>query len=628
MPRPSSKVRARKMFFSKSRTKTRPPSTSASRRGVLEVDVSRVRFRHELAQHAVEDALTSKRRSELHARALTALRRRGVTDIDRLARHAAGSADPLAVLELAPIAGDRAAELGAHRSAAQHFAAALCFGERMDEPRLADVLQRHARQSQLADDLEAALASQCHALAIWRRIGAARAEGECLRALSLMLWLSGRGADALAAARGAVDLLESAAPDGAELLQAQATLAQCILVAGAGDETAMNHAKRALEAAERVGAEAVAVDALTTLGAAEVYTGQANGWRSLEAALRRARAERLDYETGRALINLVEAGRDLRQYAIADRYRAEALAHVSERGAERVFLRRRLLSDVAELDLERGRWVDAERMARAALDVRGAGAIIRARVLTVLGRLRTRRGDGDPWELLDEAASLAVDDNVPLAAARAEAAWLAGEVPRAEREAQAGLDLAERFAATDPWWSGEIRFWAWKTGCPVVLRPDTPEPFYLHAAGRFREAAALWGSIGCPYQEALALADSPEQRDLRDALAIFQTLEALPMATAVARRLRAAGARDVPRGPRASTTRNPARLTRRELEVVDLIAVGMGNAEIARKLVVSPKTVENHVSAILKKLEVTSRAAAAEKAASLRIQDRGAGPAR
>lgn len=589
-------------------------------RGVLEVDASRVRFRHELAQNAVEEALTSKQRRQLHARALTALRRRGATDIARLARHAAGCADAGAVLELAPIAGDRAAELGAHRSAAQHYAAALSFAERMDELRRADLLERHARQSVLMDDLDAALASQRHALAIRRRSGDARAEGECLSALSNMLWLNGGGADPLAAAQRAVELLESAAPGGAELANAYATLAQCFLVTGSGDAPAGKHARRALGLAERCGAEAVAVDALTTLGAAEVYEAQERGWETLETALRRARSAGLDWHTGRVLVNLVEGGRDLKHYPIADRYRAEALAHVSARGAERIFLRRRLLSDVAQLDLERGRWVDAERTARAALDLYDAGAMIRVRALTVLGRLAARRGDGDPWKHLDEAASLAVNDNVPLQAARAEAAWLSGELPRGQREAEAGLERAERWLAVDPWWRGELSFWAWKTGCSIVIRPDTPEPFSLHAAGRFREAAACWRSIGCPYEEALALADSTDQRDLRSALAIFQELDAQPMATAVARTLREAGARAVPRGPRASTARNPARLTRRELEVLDLIGVGLRNAEIAERLVVSPKTVENHVSAIMKKLRVDSRAAAAEKAASLRIQ--------
>ena len=56
-------------------------------------------------------------------------------------------------------------------------------------------------------------------------------------------------------------------------------------------------------------------------------------------------------------------------------------------------------------------------------------------------------------------------------------------------------------------------------------------------------------------------------------------------------------------------------LTRRELEVVRLIAAGLTNAEIAERLVVSEHTVHRHVSNILGKLGVPSRAAAASLAA-------------
>lgn len=52
-------------------------------------------------------------------------------------------------------------------------------------------------------------------------------------------------------------------------------------------------------------------------------------------------------------------------------------------------------------------------------------------------------------------------------------------------------------------------------------------------------------------------------------------------------------------------------LTRRELEVVALIAEGLGNADIARRLTLSVRTVENHVSRVLDKLGFTSRAAIA-----------------
>lgn len=74
--------------------------------------------------------------------------------------------------------------------------------------------------------------------------------------------------------------------------------------------------------------------------------------------------------------------------------------------------------------------------------------------------------------------------------------------------------------------------------------------------------------------------------------------------------------RGIPRGPRPSTKGNPAGLTNRQLEVLDLMADGLGNAEIGDRLFVSPKTVEHHVSAILAKLDARTRA----EAVSLALQ--------
>jgi DNA-binding NarL/FixJ family response regulator len=55
-------------------------------------------------------------------------------------------------------------------------------------------------------------------------------------------------------------------------------------------------------------------------------------------------------------------------------------------------------------------------------------------------------------------------------------------------------------------------------------------------------------------------------------------------------------------------------LTPRELEVLDLLAIGCRNHEIARRLTVSEKTVRNHVSQVLAKLHVPDRTAAALRA--------------
>jgi len=482
------------------------------------------------------------------------------------------------------------------------------------------LLQRHARQCLLLDEAEAALVSQRRALAIYRRLRDVRSEGECLDGLSLILWHTGEGNVAVEAAEASIAALESLSPPAPELARAYAGLAQRLGMIGRSD--CLDHAQHALVLAERVSDEGAAVHALTTIAVVEIYSGHEAGWRRLEQTLERARAARLDEELGRILVNLVEAGRDLRRYAVVDRYADEALAHVGERGVDRVFLRRRLQSDLAELHLERGRWEEAERLAGTLLVRETAGAIPRVRALTVIGRLRARRGNRAVWELLDEAVPLAVADCLPLAAARAEAAWLTGDLARARREVEAGLADAPA-DGVDVWWSSELAFWAWKAGGPTQPLQQAPHPYASHVAGRYRESAASWRSIGCPYNEGLALADSGDEADLRSALAIFNELGARPMAQRVAASLHKRGARRIPRGPRASTARNPAGLTSRELEVLTLLDSGTRNTDIAERLVVSPKTIEHHVSAIFRKLGVANRDAAVAEAARLGLQDGG-----
>ena len=94
-------------------------------------------------------------------------------------------------------------------------------------------------------------------------------------------------------------------------------------------------------------------------------------------------------------------------------------------------------------------------------------------------------------------------------------------------------------------------------------------------------------------------------------------------AAVVGRRLRERGAANLPRGPRPATRENPAQLTARELEVLDLVADGLRNRDIAERLFLSPRTVDHHVSAILRKLGARTRGEAGAAAIRLGLRQPG-----
>ena len=75
----------------------------------------------------------------------------------------------------------------------------------------------------------------------------------------------------------------------------------------------------------------------------------------------------------------------------------------------------------------------------------------------------------------------------------------------------------------------------------------------------------------------------------------------------------------IPRGPLPATRANAARLTARQLDVLALLGDGLNNADIADRLVISRKTADHHVSAILTKLNVRSRGEAVAAARRLGV---------
>jgi DNA-binding CsgD family transcriptional regulator len=204
----------------------------------------------------------------------------------------------------------------------------------------------------------------------------------------------------------------------------------------------------------------------------------------------------------------------------------------------------------------------------------------------------------------------------PVAAARAEAVWLTGDHDRVAEVTEPIFRLAVELDAGRS--IGELGVWRRRAGLDDGTLAGAPEQYALELAGDTAAAAKRWRELGCPYEAALALAQSDAPADLQSAHDELQRLEAKPAAGFVARRLREVGAR-VSRGPRPSTRENPANLTARELEVLTLVAQGLRNADVAKQLFLSEKTVGHHVSAILRKLDVRTRGEAGAEGARLGI---------
>ncbi|HXO09711.1 MAG TPA: LuxR C-terminal-related transcriptional regulator, partial [Solirubrobacteraceae bacterium] len=280
-----------------------------------------------------------------------------------------------------------------------------------------------------------------------------------------------------------------------------------------------------------------------------------------------------------------------------------------------------LISERALVELALGRWDDAAATAQTILDgPRDQIIEPRTNALIALGLVRARRGDPGCWPLLDEAWERAVGaDGLeflgPAAAARAEAAWLEGRSEAIGAETEATYDLACRL--NEPTSAGWLACWRARAGLPVEPPDNIPERFGLELEGDLEAAFEQLKAQGADYDAAIALIPSTNGSLLRAAHEQLRTLGATPAAAIVARRLRELGERNVPRGPRPATRQNPAGLTNRELEVLQLLAQGLRNAVIAQRLVVTPKTIDHHVSSILRKLGVTNRGQAGAAAAQL-----------
>jgi DNA-binding CsgD family transcriptional regulator/tetratricopeptide (TPR) repeat protein len=594
----------------------------AEGRGMVEVRAAGVAFRHELARRAIEARMPAIRRRLLNRAVVTALLAQDPPEPDRVVHHAIEADDGATVATFAPAAGREAARLGSHRQALAHFEVALQHVDRIDAAGRARLLDDYAWELYNANRFAEAVTSASEAVRRYEELGEQTVLGEALVRLSRHQYMAGDTARAGRAAVRAVRVLtEVAAPAGA-LAHALAHLGSVLALTGRS-APAVALLGRARELAARAGRTDLVAMCLNYLGVAHADLDGPAGLVHLRESLALSIRSDLDESVARGYANLGEHLYRFGSYEELDRCLRDGLAFTRERG---------FWSHAYNLDvhrclalIRRGDWAAAEAGLAPLVAATDGVGMLSVYSVPVHARLLARRGRSEAGPLLQQAWRRALAQrSLPGLAftgtAIAEWAWLTGRPELAEQVAAELLSRRGRPGVAPV--LGELLRYRRRGGAAAGPFPGCPPEWAAGLDGDWRAAAAAWAAIGDPYEEAVELAESGEVDPTLTALRTLDDLGATAAAALVRARLAELGVSRIPRGPAAATRANPAGLTARQLDVLMLLGEGMTNGEIAARLVLSVRTVDHHVGAVLDKLGVSTRRAAAEVARGFGVPGR------
>ena len=628
---------------------------------LAEAGAGRAGFRHALTREALYEDITWTRRRSIHRRLAQRLEARGAPPA-LLAEHWLAAREMDRARAALAAAVDASCRVHAYRDALAAARRALeLWPEGEDEPRRLQVLERLGHCAQLSGDLAGSAV-------VWRELAGARQQAgeltawaEAQRRMASVYELQGGWERALAARQAAAEGFDAGGLPGEAAAE---RLAAALHLWSTGNfAAALDLAGLARAGAEQAGR----IDLRARILGLEGVIGVAEGRREAGiGAVRAGLALALDHglagEAAELYLRLAVAQEQGGDYAGAGETFAAGIAFCEERGESATA--QFCMACMGVLLYQTGEW---DRAADLLHRIVAADPPPKTRVICVaiLGLLQAQRGEGKRARaLLAEAGALsrlvehlptemvtgwglllteALDDAHDAVVERWRALLL-----RWERSAErhyilapllwAASYFAERGDATEVRaCAGTLSGIAAGTGSRealATLAHALGEVLLLDgdahgAVTHFERALTGWRDLGLlPLQArtlpraaaALLAVGEPETaaERLADALRVAKRLGARPLVgqiTAALARLEDGGARPLVRRVVGATA--PGGLSRRECEIVRLVAAGQTNREIARDLYLSTRTVDMHVRHILEKLDCRSRAEATRRAGEL-----------
>ncbi|MDT4916755.1 MAG: hypothetical protein QOH89_1455 [Pseudonocardiales bacterium] len=573
---------------------------------VVTREAGQIGFRHDLVREAVLASLPAPRRVTLHRLALRALG----DDVDPAVavEHAIGAGDRAATARWALAAADRSAAMGSNRDTARLLGLAAAATNN-DDDKVRALTRQAAALIETGGSAEASAVFE--AAAHLQGGPGPRAEMWAMRARFHGLRLEGEESERYL--RHALAAAEDEPVETRPLLPYAVAAMQQMWRRDA--EAARRYGAIAVGIAERRGDWAAAADVRVTVGHA-VALGDPS-LRELRAATEDAERLGAHRTQLRGLFNIANALMTHGRLAEALETMDRVVVLCADRDYDDMLLSMQAMRYSILFDM--GDYRSAVDAAQLLDDERYSMRIGMSGVLSLglarTGRLQDRTLiENEPW--LASTTSDVLAQSL-IRATAAELAWLTGDATRQLDELAAmyptlhdGHQILRDFVAG----------WSALLGGRPLPASTADLPYALAGNGRFAAAAAGFVAAGMPYHQALALYRIDEPETLLEACDVAQRIGALPLADKVRTALRRHGV-DAPRrrGTGRVAMTNPVGLTSREMEVLHLVAEGLRNADIAGRLVLSPRTVDHHVSSVLNKLGVRSRAAAGRAALALGV---------